>query len=178
MFKVFDKVYLTSLLHDLRFYGSLGQVFGHILSFHGNRWLGMVFYGKSLGNMQLILVFVKTQNLSFCEARRSELRSIRKFANVCWVINDLTAIIDGGRIERSCNEINFHQLELKKENTSYSEEFLLDLGINLEQKKNKTQLYYKRINFPFFSSQNASHLTNNVSSKMLIYIGAEILQTA
>ena len=135
MFKVFDKVYLTSLLHDLRFYGSLGQVFGHILSFHGNRWLGMVFYGKSLGNMQLILVFVKTQNLSFCEARRSELRSIRKFANVCWVINDLTAIIDGGRIERSCNEINCHQLELKKENTSYSEEFLLDLGINLEQKK-------------------------------------------
>lgn len=77
----------------------------------------------------------------------------------------LQPLLMGGECERSCNEINCHQLELKKENTSYSVEFFLDLGINLEQKK-KTQLYYKRINFPFFNSQNASHLTNNVSSKM------------
>ena len=41
---------------------------------------------------------IRQDSKPFCKARRSELRSIRKFANVCWVINDLTAIIDGWRM--------------------------------------------------------------------------------
>lgn len=60
----------------------------------------------------------------------------------------LQPLLMGGECERSCNEINCHQLELKKENTSYSVEFFLDLGINLEQKK-KLSCIIRELIFPF-----------------------------
>ena len=60
----------------------------------------------------------------------------------------LQPLLMGGECERSSNKINCHQLELKKENTSYSVEFFLDLGINLEQKK-KLSCIIRELIFPF-----------------------------
>ena len=45
--KAFDRVWHADLLHKLKFYGILGQIFGLISSFLSNRWLQVVLDGKS-----------------------------------------------------------------------------------------------------------------------------------
>ena len=46
--KAFDRVWQAGLLHKLKSYGILGQVFGLISSFLNNRRLRVVLDGKSL----------------------------------------------------------------------------------------------------------------------------------
>ena len=45
--KVFDRVWDAGLLHKLKSYGVLGQIFGLTSSFLSNRWLLLVLDGKS-----------------------------------------------------------------------------------------------------------------------------------
>ena len=45
--KAFDRVWHAGLLHKLKFYGILGQIFGLISPFISNRWLRVVLDGKS-----------------------------------------------------------------------------------------------------------------------------------
>ena len=45
--KAFDRVWHAGLLHKLKSYGILGQIFGLISSFLSNRGLRMVLDGKS-----------------------------------------------------------------------------------------------------------------------------------
>ena len=45
--KAFDRVWHAGLLHNLKSYGILGQIFGLISSFLSNRWLRVVLHGKS-----------------------------------------------------------------------------------------------------------------------------------
>ena len=45
--KAFDRVWYAGLLHKLKSYGILGQIFGRISSFLINRWLQVVLDGKS-----------------------------------------------------------------------------------------------------------------------------------
>ena len=47
IFKAFDRVWHTGLLHKLKSYGISGQIFGLISSFLSNRWLWVVLDGKS-----------------------------------------------------------------------------------------------------------------------------------
>ena len=47
IFKVFDRVWHAAVLHKLKSYGILGQIFGLISSFLSNRGLRMVLDGKS-----------------------------------------------------------------------------------------------------------------------------------
>ena len=47
IFKAFERVWHTGVLHKLRFYGISGQIFGFISSFLSNRWLSVVLDGKS-----------------------------------------------------------------------------------------------------------------------------------
>ena len=47
IFKAFDWVWHTGLLHKLKSYGISGQIFGLISSFLSNRWLRVVLDGKS-----------------------------------------------------------------------------------------------------------------------------------
>lgn len=90
----------------------------------------------------------------------------------------LQPLLMAGELREVVTKLTVISLSSKRRIPAILRSSFLIWELTLNKKKNKTQLYYKRINFPFFSSQNASHLTNNVSSKMLIYIGAEILQTA
>ena len=46
--KAFDRVWHAGLLHELKSYGILGQIFGLISSFLNNRRLRVVLDGKSL----------------------------------------------------------------------------------------------------------------------------------
>ena len=46
--KAFDRVWHTGILHELKSYGILGQIFGLISSFHNNRWLRVALDGKFL----------------------------------------------------------------------------------------------------------------------------------
>ena len=46
IFKAFDRVWHTGLLHKLKSYGISGQIFGFISSFLSNRWLPVVLDGK------------------------------------------------------------------------------------------------------------------------------------
>ena len=48
IFKAFERVWHTGLLHKLKSYGISGQIFGLISSFLSNRWLCMVLDGKLL----------------------------------------------------------------------------------------------------------------------------------
>ena len=48
IFKAFKRVWHAGLLHKLRSYGVLGQIFGLISSFLSNRQLGVVLDGNSL----------------------------------------------------------------------------------------------------------------------------------
>ena len=45
--KVFDRIWDAGLLHKLKSYGVLGQIFGLTSSFLSNRWLLLVLDGKS-----------------------------------------------------------------------------------------------------------------------------------
>ena len=47
MFKAFDRVWHSSLLHKRKFHGISGQTIGLISSFLSNRWLWLVLDGKS-----------------------------------------------------------------------------------------------------------------------------------
>ena len=80
---------------------------------------------------------------------KTRVRRVRIFANVFWFIDGLTAINGGGDLERSCKEIYPPELELKKENTDYSQGSFLDLGIKLS---------IKNFIFNFMIKQTISHV--------------------
>ena len=63
------------------------------------------------------------------QLNKSGIRRARRFFNAFWLIDDLTVINQGGKLE-SCEEIYPPELELKKGYRNF-ERSLLDLGIKI-----------------------------------------------
>ena len=77
----------------------------------------------------------------------------RKFGRIFRYIDDLLAINDGNEFEKHYLEIYPSELELKKENTGYTETSFLELSISISNRSFSTKLYDKRDAFGFHISR-------------------------
>ena len=103
------------------------------------------------------------------QLRVSDIKRARRFVNVFWFIDDLTAINDGGEFERMSKDIYSQKGEYR---------LFRDLEIKIVHKKFNIQNYDKRDDFAFFIVR-MPHLTSNIPSEMFYSaFGTEILQTA